>query len=203
MQVDEQRLRFRDAMASLAAAVNIVTTAGHAGRCGITATAVCSVTDTPPSVMVCINANSAMNPVFQGNGRLCINVLNHEQELMARHFAGMTGMAMEERFHQPCWQNGPLGQPVLNGALAGLEGEISEVQTIGTHLVYLVAIKNIILSQDGHGLIYFKRRFHPVRLEMGSACLTVTHAHKRDNHRLWEKSRYAEDFYSRRDVCSP
>lgn len=27
MQVDEQRLRFRDAMASLAAAVNIVTTA--------------------------------------------------------------------------------------------------------------------------------------------------------------------------------
>ncbi|PVM08929.1 4-hydroxyphenylacetate 3-monooxygenase, partial [Salmonella enterica subsp. enterica serovar Anatum] len=53
MQVDEQRLRFRDAMASLAAAVNIVTTAGHAGRCGITATAVCSVTDTPPSVMVC------------------------------------------------------------------------------------------------------------------------------------------------------
>ncbi|MDI5034983.1 4-hydroxyphenylacetate 3-monooxygenase, partial [Salmonella enterica subsp. enterica serovar Montevideo] len=28
MQVDEQRLRFRDAMASLAAAVNIVTTAG-------------------------------------------------------------------------------------------------------------------------------------------------------------------------------
>ncbi|SUG48349.1 4-hydroxyphenylacetate 3-monooxygenase coupling protein [Salmonella enterica subsp. arizonae] len=116
--------------------------------------------------MVCINANSAMNPVFQGNGRLCINVLNHEQELMARHFAGMTGMAMEDRFHQPCWQSGPLGQPVLNGALAGLEGEISDVQTIGTHLVYLVAIKNIILSQDGHGLIYFKRRFHPVRLEM-------------------------------------
>lgn len=98
MQVDEQRLHFRDAMASLAAAVNIVTTAGHAGRCGITATAVCSVTDTPPSVMVCINANSAMNPVFQGNGRLCINVLNHEQELMARHFAGMTGWRWKSVF---------------------------------------------------------------------------------------------------------
>ena len=52
MQLDEQRLRFRDAMASLSAAVNVVTTEGEAGRCGITATAVCSVTDTPPSVMV-------------------------------------------------------------------------------------------------------------------------------------------------------
>ena len=148
MQLDEQRLRFRDAMASLSAAVNVVTTAGEAGRCGITATAVCSVTDTPPSVMVCINANSAMNPVFQGNGKLCINVLNHEQEIMARHFAGMTGV------------------PVLKGSLASLEGEISQVQTIGTHLVYLVEIRNITLSPQGHGLIYFKRRFHPVMMEM-------------------------------------
>lgn len=162
MHSDEQRLRFRDAMSSLSAAVNVVTTEGEAGRCGITATAVCSVTDTPPSVMVCINANSAMNPVFQGNGRLCVNVLNHEQEIMARHFAGMT---MEDRFALSCWQKGPLAQPVLKGALASLEGEISQVQTIGTHLVYLVEIKNIILSDAGHGLIYFRRRFHPVMLE--------------------------------------
>ncbi|WP_338534328.1 4-hydroxyphenylacetate 3-monooxygenase reductase subunit [Leclercia adecarboxylata] len=165
MQPDEQRLRFRDAMASLSAAVNVITTDGDAGRCGITATAVCSVTDTPPSVMVCLNANSAMNPVFQGNGKLCINVLNHEQEFMARHFAGMTGMAMEERFTFSCWQKGSLAQPVLKEALASLEGEISQVQTIGTHLVYLVAIKHIHLSPEGHGLIYFKRRFHPVLIE--------------------------------------
>lgn len=169
MQLDEQRLRFRDAMASLSAAVNIVTTEGEAGRCGITATAVCSVTDTPPSVMVCLNVNSAMNPVFQGNGKLCINVLNHEQELMARHFAGMTGMAMEERFSLSCWQKGLLGQPLLKGALASLEGEISQVQTIGTHLVYLVAIKNINLAEEGHGLIYFKRRFHPVMMALEAA----------------------------------
>ena len=149
MQLDEQRLRFRDAMASLSAAVNVVTTEGDAGRCGFTATAVCSVTDTPPSLMVCINANSAMNP-----------------EIMARHFAGMTGVTMEERFALSGWQQGALGQPVLKGSLASLEGEISQVQTIGTHLVYLVEIRNITLSPQGHGLIYFKRRFHPVMMEM-------------------------------------
>jgi flavin reductase (NADH) len=49
-----------------------------------------------------------MNPVFQGNGKLCINVLNHEQEIMARHFAGMTGMAMDERFSLSGWQRGAL-----------------------------------------------------------------------------------------------
>jgi flavin reductase (NADH) len=53
---------------------------------------------------------------------------------------------------------------VLKGSLASLEGEISQVQTIGSHLVYLVEIRNITLSP--HGLIYFKRRFHPVMMEM-------------------------------------
>lgn len=169
MHSEEQRLRFRDAMASLSAAVNIVTTDGEAGRCGITATAVCPVTDTPPSLMVCINASSAMNPVFQGNGRLCVNVLTHHQEVMARHFAGMTGMAMDARFSLACWQQGALAQPVLKGALASLEGEIAQVQAIGTHLVYLVEIKNIVLSGEAHGLIYFQRRFHPVMVESEAA----------------------------------
>ena len=88
---------------------------------------------------------------------------------MARHFAGMTGMAMEERFSLSWWHKGRLSQPVLKGSLASLEGEIRDVQAIGTHLVYLVEIKNIILSAEGHGLIYFKRRFHPVMLEMEAA----------------------------------
>lgn len=40
------------------------------------------------------------------------------------------------------------------------------MQTIGSHRVHLVEMRNITLSQQGHGLIYFKRRFHPVMMEM-------------------------------------
>jgi flavin reductase (NADH) len=157
---DRQRLLFRDAMANLPAAVNIVTTSGEAGRCGITATAVCSVTDTPPTLMVCINRNSAMNPVFERNGKMCINVLSHAQEEMARHFAGMTDVAMEQRFALDGWHEGALGQPVLHQALASLEGEICEIRSIGTHFVYLLEIRHISAVREGHGLIYFRRRFH-------------------------------------------
>lgn len=159
---EQHRLAFRGAMATLPAAVNIVTTAGPAGRCGITATAVCSVTDTPPSVLVCINSRSAMSPVFTTNGRMCINILNHGQEEMARHFAGMTELAMEQRFALDGWQEGVAGQPVLNRALASLEGRIAQIQTIGTHQVYLLEIDDIVQDAAGDGLIYFKRRFHPV-----------------------------------------
>jgi flavin reductase (DIM6/NTAB) family NADH-FMN oxidoreductase RutF len=41
---------YRDAMACLGAAVNVVTTDRSAGRAGFTASAVCSVTDDPPTV---------------------------------------------------------------------------------------------------------------------------------------------------------
>ncbi len=157
---EQQRLRFREAMANLPAAVNIVTTQGNAGQCGITATAVCPVTDTPPTLLVCINSNSAMNPVFAANGRMGINVLSHQQEEMARHFAGMTGVAMAQRFLLSGWCEGELKQPILLQALASLEGDIGQIQTIGTHQVYLVEIKHITVATAGHGLIYFRRAFH-------------------------------------------
>ncbi|PRD16536.1 4-hydroxyphenylacetate 3-monooxygenase, reductase component [Pantoea coffeiphila] len=167
---NQHRLRFRDAMANLPAAVNIVTTQGPAGRCGITATAVCSITDSPPTLLVCVNSNSAMNPVFRQNERMCINVLNHRQEEMARHFAGMTELPMADRFLLEGWQEGSLGQPVLNDALASLEGEISQVQTLGTHQMYLVEIRHIWLAASGDGLIYFKRRFHSLTAALQETC---------------------------------
>lgn len=157
---------FRDAMANLGAAVNIIATNGDAGCCGLTATAVCSVTDNPPTVMICINSKSQMNTVFQENGKLSINILNHEQEEMACHFAGMTGLTMADRFTQPGWQHGQLQQPVLENALACLEGDIYDVRQVGTHFVYMAEIKNISVREDGHGLIYFKRRFHSVKNEL-------------------------------------
>ena len=46
---------FRDAMSLLTSAVSVVTTAGMADRHGFTASAVCSVTDTPPTLLVCMN----------------------------------------------------------------------------------------------------------------------------------------------------
>lgn len=160
MNDEQHRLLFRDAMASLPAAVNIVTSAGAAGQCGITATAVCSVTDTPPTLLVCVNRKSAMNPVFERNGRMCVNVLNHEQEQMARHFAGMTEVEMAQRFMLEGWCSGELEQPVLRHALASLEGVIDEIRPVGTHLIYLLAVRHISVAQHGHGLIYFRRGFH-------------------------------------------
>ena len=67
-RVDKQS--FRDAMSTLAAAVNVVTTDGPGGRAGFTATAVCSVCDEPPTLLVCLNRGASVYDVFSRNDAL-------------------------------------------------------------------------------------------------------------------------------------
>ncbi|MCX4174844.1 MULTISPECIES: 4-hydroxyphenylacetate 3-monooxygenase, reductase component [Paraburkholderia] len=157
------RQQFRQAMAHLSAAVNVITTAGPHGRCGVTASAVCSVTDTPPTLLVCLNRSSAMHATFERNRHVCINVLPGEHELLARHFAGMTQVPMEERFGWPIWDDGTHGVPVLRDALASLQGEIVDLKEVGSHSVMFVKTTCISVRTDGDGLIYFDRNFHRIK----------------------------------------
>ncbi|MFM0009822.1 4-hydroxyphenylacetate 3-monooxygenase, reductase component [Paraburkholderia sediminicola] len=157
------RQQFRQAMAHLSAAVNVITTAGPHGRCGVTASAVCSVTDTPPTLLVCLNRSSAMHATFEGNRHVCINVLPGEHELLARHFAGMTQVPMEERFGWPIWDDGTHGVPVLRDALASLQGKIVDLKEVGSHSVMFVKTTCISVRTDGDGLIYFDRNFHRIK----------------------------------------
>jgi flavin reductase (NADH) len=158
-----QQLAFRNAMAHLPAAVCIITTDGAAGRCGITASAVCSVTDSPPTVLVCLNQRSAMHDVFKENGQLCINVLSGEHEQQAMHFSGATKMPMAERFTLDGWGQGASSQPVLSDALVTLQGHIKDFKAVGSHSVFFVELNNIEVSEECDSLIYFNRLFHTVQ----------------------------------------
>ena len=84
---------FRDAMACVGAAVNIITTDGPAGKAGFTASAVCSVTDSPPTLLVCLNRGASVWPIFSENRTLCVNTLSAGQEPLSNLFGGKTPMA--------------------------------------------------------------------------------------------------------------
>src|SRR5258706_4404317 len=66
---------FREAMCRLGAAVHVVTTAGPAGKAGATATAVTSVSDAPPTLLMCLNRRSQTNPITAANLVCTLNTL--------------------------------------------------------------------------------------------------------------------------------
>ncbi|UOO82191.1 4-hydroxyphenylacetate 3-monooxygenase, reductase component [Uruburuella testudinis] len=150
---------FRHAMASCAAGVHVITTDGAAGRYGITMTAVTSITDEPPTVMLCINRKAAIIPILSANRDLCINVLSASQQDVAEHFAGMTKLSPEERFEYHIWHRGENGQLQVEGALAHLHGRIIAEHEVGTHKVFYVRIGEIKIHGAEPALVYFRRRF--------------------------------------------
>jgi flavin reductase (NADH) len=149
---------FRTAMAHLPAAVSIITTDGPHGRVGITVSAVCSVTDAPPTVLVCINKSSAAHDIFRNNGKVCINVLSGEGEEMARHFSGATRVPMEQRFAWDVWEDGQ-DVPVLADAHVQVIGTVEAVYEQGSHSVLFVQVDRVNVNPDSDGLIYFNRSF--------------------------------------------
>lgn len=154
---------FREAMARLGAAVSVITSDGVAGRAGLTASAVCSVTDDPATVLVCINRNSNQNATIKANGVLCVNVLSAAQKEISNVFAGLTGATTaEERFGAGTWSRLETGAPVLSGSVVSLDCEIEEVLEKGTHSVFFAAIRAIRLGEHAPALIWWQRDYHPL-----------------------------------------
>lgn len=163
MNIDKQT--FRDAMACLGAAVNIITTDGPAGQAGFTASAVCSVTDSPPTLLVCLNRSASVWPVFNYNRTLCVNTLSAGQESLSNLFGGKTPMA--DRFAAAGWQTGATGCPRLDEALASFDCRISQVVSVGTHDILFCEIVAITRHPVPQGLVWFDRGYHAL---MRPAC---------------------------------
>ncbi len=163
MNIDKQD--FRDAMACLGAAVNIITTDGPAGQAGFTASAVCSVTDSPPTLLVCLNRGASVWPVFNDNRTLCVNTLSAGQESLSNLFGGKTPMA--ERFAAARWQTGDTACPRLDDALASFDCRISQVVSVGTHDILFCEIVAITRHPVPQGLVWFDRGYHAL---MRPAC---------------------------------
>jgi len=62
-------------MRQVAATVTVVTTDGPSGQAGATVSAFTSLSADPPSVLVCLRADSRIARAVQDNGVFCVNVL--------------------------------------------------------------------------------------------------------------------------------
>lgn len=166
--MDPARQAFRDAMARLGAAVTVLTTDGPAGgRTGVTASAVCSVTDDPPTLLVCLNRGGASTPAFLANGVFCVNVLAERHRALSDAFAGRPQrLSTEARFATPgaAWDALATGAPALADAPACVDCEVEEAVEKGTHSVLFGRVRAVRLGADAEepALIWWARRYHRV-----------------------------------------
>jgi flavin reductase len=154
------REAFRDGMARLAAAVNIITSTGREGWCGFTASAVCSVTDSPPTLLVCINKTSRSHPTICASKVLAVNTVAGPHQDLSMRFSGAGEMA--GRFAGADWSTAVTGAPLLAGATVSFDCRVVQVAEIGTHDVFFCEVLAVQQGAEAEGLVYFARKFHRV-----------------------------------------
>ncbi len=152
------REAYRDGMARLAAAVNVITTDGPAGRGGFTASAVCSVTDAPPTLLVCLHLSSRQNDFLRGNGVLCVNTLAAGQSQIATLFS-TRDLTMDQRFAVGEWLTMATGAPVLEGAQVAFDCRIVERLERGTHAIIICQVEQVRMGDHPDALVYYGRGY--------------------------------------------
>lgn len=139
---------FVRAMRNIASTVTIVATGAAPDRNGMTATAVCSLTATPPQMLACLNAASSTTAAILRNGIFSINLLGSHDSTLAARFAGRHGHTGEQRFQRELWSPGDHGSPILENALVSVECSVQQSMTVDTH----VLIVGTVLSIKGDNL---------------------------------------------------
>lgn len=155
-------IAFRDAMARVASAVHIVTTAGASGRAGLTATAVASVSDNPPTVLACIEAGSRTLAAIRTNGIFCINTLAGRDSDLAEIFASRRGIEGEARFASERWDVLASGAPVLEGAVASFDCRLVAIHEAASHRILIGEVLALRAGTPEAGLIYRGRQFETI-----------------------------------------
>lgn len=155
-----ERDAFREGMSRVGGAVHIIATGGPAGLAGFTATAMVPVSDDPPTLLVCLNAQSRSLRAIVANGTFSVNTLGSGDAGLADLFAGRTGIHGPERFASGPWQFGEDGLPVLEGALVSFACRLVEASRVATHQVLIGEVDRIQFGPSRRGLVYKDRRYH-------------------------------------------
>jgi flavin reductase (DIM6/NTAB) family NADH-FMN oxidoreductase RutF len=151
---------FRRALSRLAAGVSIVTTGNNGERRGVTATAVCSVSAVPPTILTCINTATGTCKMIEDTGCFAINLLSEHHRAVADAFAGRNGLRGNDRFYHGDWIEGDRRRmPILHTALAALECRVDNVVRSGTHAVFFGIVEEAYFDEQTP-LIYHDGNFH-------------------------------------------
>lgn len=155
---------YKAAMRRFAGGVTIVTSRGKDGALvGMTATAVCSLSADPPTLLVCANRTGSFATNISIATPFCVHLLDAEQVEVARQCAGMGSRKGEDRFRGEGWGLNEAGVPAFTDALARFDCVASSLLPISSHLLTIGHVTSVHLAEKyDAALAYVDGSFVPV-----------------------------------------
>ena len=154
---------FKFVMRQVTSPVAVVAAQDGDRRGGLTATAICSATADPPTIIVCINRSSSAGALIKACGAFSVNFLADDQAPLARVFS-TARTSSETRFAAARWKRLITGAPILQGALCTFDCRVTDRVMSGTHQVFFGAVV-AAEAQSGNPLLYRDGFFRRVAVE--------------------------------------
>lgn len=146
--------QFKEVVGHFPTGVVVVTGQSPEGPAGFTSQTFSSLSLTPILITFAASHAGQSWSRLHHTGYVGVNVLSDQQEALARVFA-TSGV---DKFQGVGWSAAPHGSPLLDGALAHLEGEILSVSAHGDHDI-VVASVDFASAAAGRPLLYFRGGF--------------------------------------------
>ncbi len=156
---------FRHSMRQLAGAVTVIATGSAGVRFGLTATAICSLSDDPPTLLACVNRSASAHDVIQKNRAFTVNLLSGDQAAVAGRFAGRAGLKGEARFEGATWITLSTGAPILQDALAAFDCRVTQEHVFATHTIFIGQVVAAVARENADPLIYIRGTFRTLEPE--------------------------------------
>ena len=139
-----------------AGAVSIIATGAPGSRSGLTATAVCSLSDRPPTLLACVSRQASAHDPIASLGHFSVNLLASDQQDVATTFSGKAGVKGEARFLNADWTVLDTGAPVLASSLASLDCRLVDAHAFSTHSIFIAEVVAGRVRTGAEPLLYFR-----------------------------------------------
>jgi flavin reductase len=153
---------FKSGMRKFASGVALITSATNGHRAGLIATAISSVSTSPPTLLVCVNKNASAHDVIDNSRTFGVNLLSACDLDLVEAFSQSARRA--ERFASGHWLSMVTGAPMLASALASFDCQVVQRFAYETHTIFLGEVMQVkVAEQDIDPLLYMDSAFR--RLE--------------------------------------
>lgn len=147
MHNSDLALAMKQGMRRLASGVSVLSTrVDQHERFAMTVSSVTSLSDQPPSLLVCINKSISLQGHLEREGcQFAVNLLTQAQQQVSNVCAGFE--PVHDRFSVGQWQEGPDAVPYLMDSEAIFFCRTDKVVSYGTHYIVIGKIEDVLVSE--------------------------------------------------------
>ena len=146
---------FRRLLGRFASGIAIITARDGDRDVGMTVSAFCSVSLSPPLVLVCVDRKASMHDLLLSHPKLGISIVGSEHEAHSRRFADKKEA---RRFDGVPFTRGESSVMLLDDATAQLECQLVSHHAAGDHTIFIAEVERGAMG-DAEPLLHFSGRY--------------------------------------------